>query len=119
MEKGAAGGPIGAGVVGAGIAGWGIGRGIGHLPIGNGQTVDDAVLNLFANTLSKPNSAMTGRSCGKSGSNPPWMDDPCYLQWRDDVEWCRENDPGNNDCVHLAHLNYYRCKANLEPVRPR
>ncbi len=46
-EGAAAAGAVGAGtglaVVGAGVAGWGIGRGIGHIPIGDGQTVDDAV----------------------------------------------------------------------------
>jgi hypothetical protein len=47
----AAGAGAGAAVVGAGIAGWEIGRGIGNIPIGDGQTVDDAVTNGFTSIL--------------------------------------------------------------------
>jgi RHS repeat-associated protein len=38
-----AGAGAGAAVVGAGAVGWEIGRGIGHIPTGNGQTVDTTV----------------------------------------------------------------------------
>ena len=43
--------PVAGQVAIAGTAGWYIGRGIGHIPIGNGDTVDDAVTNGFANIL--------------------------------------------------------------------
>ena len=46
-----AGAGAGVAVVGAGVAGWGIGRGIGHIPIGDGQTVDDAVTNAMTATI--------------------------------------------------------------------
>jgi len=53
-------------VVGAGVAGWVVGRGIGHIPIGNGQTIDDAVTETIT-ILFFP---LPGRAKCRSNSNP-------------------------------------------------
>jgi len=47
VETGSAGGPAGVAAVGAGAVGWGIGRGVGHVPLIGGGTVDDGWQDIF------------------------------------------------------------------------
>ena len=54
VETGSIGGPVGVAVLGAGTAGWFAGRGIGHIPIGHGQTIDDGVQLIGSLTLFRP-----------------------------------------------------------------
>jgi hypothetical protein len=54
VEPGSIGGPVGVAVLGAGTAGWFAGRGIGHISIGHGQTIDDGVQLIGSLTLFKP-----------------------------------------------------------------
>jgi RHS repeat-associated protein len=70
LAAAAAGAGAGLAVVGAGVAGWEIGRGIGHIPIGGGRTVDDAVTDVitilvFPQSPGSP-SPLSGRARCKS-----------------------------------------------------
>src|SRR5262249_7160039 len=105
-ETGLAGGPVGVLVGGAGAVGWGIGRGVGHIPIGGGWTVDDGwtaigIATVFSpdpnpypgagpafNPNGKPSRApsLAGRYTG--GRPATDDDDDCAKEWGDALEFC-------------------------------
>ena len=64
----AAGAGAGAAVVGAAVVGWEIGRGVGHIPIGEGRTVDDAVTDTISVLFFPQSSPLPGRA--RCRSNP-------------------------------------------------
>ena len=69
VAVGAAAGTGGA-VVAAGGIGWGVGRGIGHIPIGHGQTVDDGMQLIWTLLLYHNTPALAGRPLCRKRSNP-------------------------------------------------
>jgi RHS repeat-associated protein len=57
--------------------------------------------------------------CPESGKGRE--DDPCYIQYVDDVGWCGEtftNDLDYSACEAIAWENFLRCKANLSRINP-
>lgn len=116
VETGSIGGPAGVAVAGAGALGWITGRGIGHVPIGGGQTIDDGVQLIARLTLFRPDpnpgagplfnpqpqplsgaAPLTGRNCKKSP-------DECRKQLRDCIEQC-------GDELRKGEWPFRRCVA--------
>jgi RHS repeat-associated protein len=80
--------PVAGQVAVAGTAGWFIGRGIGHIPIGNGDTVDDAVTDGFASILiyfAKGGKKYIGNEYVDEAKNMFGNDKDKICKWLDDL----------------------------------
>jgi RHS repeat-associated protein len=100
----------------AGVAGWVTGRAIGHIPIGNGRTVDDAVTDMFARlwiqdspkpTTQSPSNA---KSCKRPNDDD---DDDCGQQLARDMQRCAVEPPTPQQkavCRKHAVVRYRLCE---------
>lgn len=110
VATGSIGGPAGVAVLGAAALGWGIGRGIGHIPIGHGQTIDDGVQLLFEPLFSpSPEPRPTPLAGRKYPKKWPWEDDYCDVLYEIDVQRCRARGAGK-ECYEEAMRRYAQCR---------
>ena len=118
--------PVWGQVVGAGAAGWMIGRGIGHIPIGDGQTVDDAVTDAMASAITWSRSRGNSDPIPYPGTSNPGREPcdkgkgPCKPCPPDTPAWSQ---PGNqHGGTTGVHYHWYHWNQNPEtcecfPVR--
>jgi hypothetical protein len=118
VETGSIGGPAGVAVAGTGVVGWGIGRGVGHIPLIGGGTVDDGWQDIFtslffsnpdpnpgAGPAFKPHplplpgvTPLAGRQCKKNNN------DECREQLNKCIEEC-------SDELRKGEWPFRRCVA--------